>query len=175
MESVRVATAADRERCDELLEAARAEAAARRGGATLLDEAVAAAPGADGAAGWLRGRPGDPAAGEASRVLLVGEFAGAVVGVGAASVFPPGTATGPQPPGNGEPRRVGRIAWCYVDPPARGVGVGTALLRALVDWCGAQGCRDVEAVALPGDRATKQLYEAAGLKARLLVMHRHLG
>ena len=57
---------------------------------------------------------------------------------------------------------------------ARGVGVGTALMEAAVDWCTESGCADVDALALPGDRTTKQRLEAAGFTARLLTLSRRL-
>jgi hypothetical protein len=49
------------------------------------------------------------------------------------------------------------------------------LMEAAVSWCAAQGCTEVDALALPGDRATKQRLEAAGFTARLLTLNRRLG
>jgi hypothetical protein len=49
------------------------------------------------------------------------------------------------------------------------------MVGSLVDWFAAHGCTDVDAVALPGDRSSKQLLESSGFKARLLVLHRSLG
>ena len=57
---------------------------------------------------------------------------------------------------------------------ARGVGVGTALMEAGVAWCAERGCDGVDALALPGDRTTKQRLEAAGFTARLLTLSRRL-
>ena len=54
------------------------------------------------------------------------------------------------------------------------MGVGTALMDAAVAWCREQGCADVDALALPGDRTTKQRLEAAGFTARLLTLSRRL-
>jgi GNAT superfamily N-acetyltransferase len=71
-------------------------------------------------------------------------------------------------------RPTGVIECCYVEDEARGVGVGTALMQAMVAWCTAQGCADVDALALPGDRSTKQRLEAAGFTARLLTLSRRL-
>lgn len=93
------------------------------------------------------------------RHVLLGTFDGAVVGIGVAHL-------GPQ--------RTGRLDCCYVEPGARGVGVGGALVDGLLRWLAARGCTGVDAPALPGDRATKQLLEGAGFKARLLVLHRRL-
>lgn len=105
-------------------------------------------------------------AGGSSRVLLVGTFAGVTVGIAA------GSLAGEVVSSN---RRLGRVDWCYVEPGARQVGVGAALVEELLRWFGEHGCTDVDANALPGDRATKQLYETAGFKARLLTLHRQLG
>jgi GNAT superfamily N-acetyltransferase len=96
--------------------------------------------------------------------LLVGEFDGVVVGVLGATVAPRAA---------GSPRR-GLIECCYVEAGARGVGVGSALLQAAVDWCRSWECAEVDAVALPGDRATKQRLEGAGFTARLLTLNRRL-
>jgi GNAT superfamily N-acetyltransferase len=61
-----------------------------------------------------------------------------------------------------------------VETGARGVGVGTALMDAAVAWCTERGCSGVDALALPGDRTTKQRLEAAGFSARLLTLSRRL-
>jgi GNAT superfamily N-acetyltransferase len=55
------------------------------------------------------------------------------------------------------------------------VGLGRLLLESSVSWLEQSGCRDMDGVALPGDREAKNFYEAAGFKARLLTMHRPLG
>ena len=70
--------------------------------------------------------------------------------------------------------RSGRIECCYVEEGARGVGVGTALMESMVAWCSQRACRDVDALALPGDRLSKQRFEGAGFTARLLVLNRPL-
>ena len=61
-----------------------------------------------------------------------------------------------------------------VDPEARGVGIGEALMDALLAWAHEQGCFGIDAMALPGDRETKNFFESFGLKARALVVHRDL-
>ena len=58
----------------------------------------------------------------------------------------------------------------WVDPPARGQGIGRSLATAAISWLRDQGVVDVDSLSLPGDRATKQLLEQLGFKARLLVM-----
>jgi GNAT superfamily N-acetyltransferase len=151
-EAVRTATAADLPRVADLLTGALASLQSTPPGSRLPPGSATAPP---ELAPWVDDR---------RRLLLVGEFHGAVVGTAAGSL--------PDEPGTAE--TVGAVDWCYVEHGAREVGVGTALLEALARWFTDAGCRHMEGLALPGDRATKQLYEHAGMKARLLVMHRPL-
>jgi GNAT superfamily N-acetyltransferase len=144
VENTRLATASDHLLCLELVEQALTAARSMRGGATLAGNATA--PGL--LARWS----------ERGAVLFVGEFHDVVVGLGAAVVF----------------ERTGHIECLYVETEARGVGVGSALMAAAVDWCRAQGCTEVDALALPGDRSTKQRLEGAGFTARLLTLSRRL-
>ena len=62
----------------------------------------------------------------------------------------------------------------FVRPGARGVGVGEAMMDLLVAHAVEQGALGIDALALPGDRATKNFFETFGLKARALVVHRAL-
>jgi GNAT superfamily N-acetyltransferase len=105
---------------------------------------------------WMA--PGAPTA------VFVGEFHQATVGLLAVSTL--------SRPGTSDPS--GLIECCYVEEAARGVGVGSALMDEAVSWCAAQGCRDIDALALPGDRPTKQRLEATGFTARLLTLNRRL-
>ncbi len=152
MELARPAGATDRQACTRLLSRALLGAASMRGGAALVGEATPVTL----LDRWTR--PGGAAH------LLVGEYEGAVVGL-------LGVAVATESGG----RRSGLIECCYVETGARGVGVGTALMEAAVAWCAAQDCTDVDALALPGDRTTKQRLEAAGFTARLLTLSRRLG
>jgi GNAT superfamily N-acetyltransferase len=63
----------------------------------------------------------------------------------------------------------------FVEPEARGVGVGEALMDMVVTWAEAAGCVGVDAVALPGNRDAKNFFERFGLTARAIVVHRALG
>ncbi len=63
----------------------------------------------------------------------------------------------------------------YVEPDARGVGVGEAMMDGLLAWCEQRGCIGVDALALPGNRETKNFFERFGLTARAIVVHRRLG
>lgn len=58
-----------------------------------------------------------------------------------------------------------------VAEPARAVGLGEAVLGALVAWATEHGALGVDATALPGDRTAKNFFESAGFTARRLVMH----
>jgi GNAT superfamily N-acetyltransferase len=62
----------------------------------------------------------------------------------------------------------------YVDPGAREVGFGDALLAEAVAEARRAGATVFEAEALPGDRETKNLYERAGITARLIVVSTRL-
>ena len=57
----------------------------------------------------------------------------------------------------------------YVSPMARDLGAGATLIDELRAYARSQGCTRIDAYALPGDRLTKNLFERAGMKARLLI------
>lgn len=63
-----------------------------------------------------------------------------------------------------------RIVDVYVTPAARELGFGDALLAEAVTRVRAAGATTLDAEALPGDRDIKNLYERAGIKARLIVV-----
>jgi ribosomal protein S18 acetylase RimI-like enzyme len=69
---------------------------------------------------------------------------------------------------------LGVVEELFVEPGARGVGVGEALMGAMLAWFADRGCAGVDTVALPGDRLSKNFFESSGFKARLIVMHRAL-
>jgi GNAT superfamily N-acetyltransferase len=157
VEAARPALPGDLPACTRLLEEARDRLIELRGGPELL--AACTLPPAPEPVGeqWVTDRWRGP-----QGVLLVGTIDGVVVGLGAGRVATHGAA------------RVGTIDCCYVEPAARGVGVGGSLAESLVRWFVAKGCAAVDAAALPGDRGVKQLFESQGLSARLLVLHRRL-
>ncbi len=66
---------------------------------------------------------------------------------------------------------VGVIEGLYVEEGGRGVGVGDALLLELLDRFKAAGCIGVDSWALPGERETKNFYEAHGFSARVITVH----
>jgi GNAT superfamily N-acetyltransferase len=151
MELARPARADDRQACTRLLAQALVAAETMRGGAALVGDATTVSL----LDRWTE--PGDTAQ------LLVGEYDGVVVGLLAVTASP-------------APRGFtnGLIECCYVETGARGVGVGTALMERALTWCTERGCSNMDALALPGDRTTKQRLEAAGLSARLLTLSRRL-
>ena len=63
-----------------------------------------------------------------------------------------------------------RVSDVFVHPEARELGFGDALLGAAVSRARADGAHLFEGEALPGDRETKNLYERAGIKARLITV-----
>jgi GNAT superfamily N-acetyltransferase len=70
--------------------------------------------------------------------------------------------------------RLGVVTDLYTEPGARELGLGEAMMEALVAWCREQGCFGVDSLALPGDRHTKNFFESFGLVARAIVVHRSL-
>jgi GNAT superfamily N-acetyltransferase len=67
-----------------------------------------------------------------------------------------------------------RIDQVWVTPEARELGFGDALLAVAIDVARESGAVAVEGQALPGDRHTKNLYERAGIVARLITTFRRL-
>ncbi|MEO5680578.1 MAG: GNAT family N-acetyltransferase [Acidimicrobiales bacterium] len=134
----------------DLARAARQEQAEKRGGRLLV-------------ARHCRPEPLDLAFAEARADPTTGLWAGLVDGVpvGYALVSADGD--------------VAVIEELHVDPQARAVGVGEALLDAIVPWARQVGCGGLDSFALPGARDTKNFFETFGMTARLLVLHRDLG
>jgi GNAT superfamily N-acetyltransferase len=94
-------------------------------------------------------------------LVVLGTIDGTPIGFGAVEV---------ETLRNGE--RLGVITELFVESEARSVGVGEAMAAALLDFCTQHRCRGVDALALPGHRATKNFFEEQGFTARALVMHR---
>lgn len=158
MEGARLAGRADGERCGQLCRQALDDLEQQRGGSLLARRET-------GLVAKALLRPGglDGLLASSRRRVLVGTIDDAVVGLAVGHLDDVGEAL------------LGVVDGCYVEPQARGVGVGRALLDGLVAWFSASSCRGVDATALPGDRRTKNFFEAAGFKARLLTLHHTLG
>jgi GNAT superfamily N-acetyltransferase len=159
VEAVRVATPGDAGRLVELTGELLGTVTSQRGGSFLVEPGLGTEDDDGSVEGHLRARIEDP-----GTVVLVGTVDGAVVGFALGRVEDRG--------GHG---RQGLLDACYVEPMARGVGVGRLLLDTVVAWLEGQGCLGVDGTALPGDRGAKNFFEAAGFKARMLTMHRPLG
>jgi GNAT superfamily N-acetyltransferase len=65
-----------------------------------------------------------------------------------------------------------RIDQVWVTPEARELGFGDELLATAIESAKQRGAVGVEGQALPGDRHTKNLYERAGIVARLITTFR---
>jgi len=157
-EAVRPARRDDAERCAALCRDALTELDGARGGPLLARRET-------GLVAKALLRPGglDRLLGQATRLVMVGTLDDVVVALAIGHVDDVGEAS------------LGIVDAWYVEPDARGVGVGTALLDALMSWFAGAGCRGIDILALPGDRQTKNVLEASGFKARLITMHRPLG
>ena len=69
---------------------------------------------------------------------------------------------------------VARVVRIYVEPGARDLGGGEALLDAVERWARERGASRLSGWALPGDRATKNLFERAGMPAIRLTVGKRL-
>ncbi len=98
--------------------------------------------------------------GEEASQIYVGTIDDTVIAVGTATVVALHDGS-----------KLGVINELFVTPGARAIGVGECLLEALVEWCTAQKCIGIDALALPGHRATKNFFEGAGFTARSITMH----
>jgi GNAT superfamily N-acetyltransferase len=144
-EVVRGAAIADAAQLGDLEAAARHHLIDQRGGAALLAEQPAVGD-------WV------PAIEDHARWIGVAELDGFVVGYLELAL------TGD----NAVVRQV------YVEPEARELGFGDALLDAARHEAVRHGCSTLEGVALPGDRDTKNLYERAGITARKIIVSTRL-
>ena len=64
---------------------------------------------------------------------------------------------------------VAMVRRVYISEGARELGAGATLISELRVQARTLGCTRIDAYALPGDRLTKNLFERAGMKARLLI------
>src|SRR5690606_12417941 len=134
---------------ERLYEAATAELRAERGGEI-----------------WARQQDRDAGLrppGAADGAVFAGTLDGVVVGYAVVRVE--------QLPDVGE---LALIDYVYVEPAARAVGVGEVLLVAGIARGRERGCVGIDSLALPGMRATKNFFEAAGLVARAIVVPKRL-
>lgn len=159
MEGCRPAARSDIEALLRLWQTAIDELAVQRGGPVLLRQLGLHRPDR----GALDEALQAATASGAGQLVLVGTLDEEVVGTAWVVAEPP------------EDRyRLARLRALYVEPPARGVGVGAQLLTTVLAWCRDQRCDGLDGQALPGDRHTKGFFEGHHLTARLLTMHRSL-
>lgn len=62
--------------------------------------------------------------------------------------------------------RLCMIEELVVDPPARGIGVGSEMLAEVRRWAVEHDCLALESQVLPGNRAAKNFFERLGMKTR---------
>jgi GNAT superfamily N-acetyltransferase len=67
-----------------------------------------------------------------------------------------------------------RVDQVWVEPEARENGFGDAMLESAIQRATGRGAIAVEGQSLPGDRHTKNLYERAGIVARLITTYKQL-
>jgi GNAT superfamily N-acetyltransferase len=96
-------------------------------------------------------------------LVLVGTIDDVAIGYLAATVVTP------LPQAAAEP--LGRVHDLFVEPDAREVGVGEALLSAAIEWFAGRGVVHADIRVLPGHRAAKNFCEENGFVARALIMH----
>jgi GNAT superfamily N-acetyltransferase len=154
MEGSRPATVEDLPRIAELAELARDELVPMKGGALWSAREAVAEPFEDAYAALI-------ARDDAS--VVVGTVDETVIGFGVVTLERLRTG-----------ETLGIIGDLFVEPGARGIGVGEAMADDLVAFCETRGCTGIDALALPGHRTTKNFFEGSGFTARALVMHRAL-
>jgi len=154
MEEARPATDADLDPVVTLARAMRAEIGPMKGGSLLLAAEARREPLDDAYRAVLAATDAE---------LVVGCIDDVVVGFAVVEVQ---AIDGDAP--------LGVVTDLYVEPEARSVGVGEAIVSDLMAFCVDRGCVGIDARALPGDRATKNFFEGQGFTARALVMHHPL-
>lgn len=151
MEAARPAEAGDITRLSELARVARAEMDPLRGGPVFLNREARPEPVDDSLSAALAAD---------DQFVVAGTVNDFVVGYSVARL---------EPLRDGQ--RLGVIEDLFVEEGARGVGVGEAMMNLVLGWFSALDVMGVDALALPGDRTTKNFFERSGFTARLLVMH----
>ncbi len=155
MEAARPAIEADVPRLADLCRMALAELGAReRGGAVFVAREARAEPVDTGLAAAVA----DP-----DVVVIAGMLDDVVLGY----------ATG-RVEGLRDGTSLGIIDELFVEPDARAIGVGEAMMNQLLEWFRQRTCIGVDSTALPGARETKNFFEESGFTARLLVMHHRM-
>ncbi len=150
-EGARPAAVDDLAVIERLLDDAKPEIEAQRGGATFL------------VAEGSELQSVSEALADDAAVVLVGTYDDVVLGVATMRFV-----------NRSDGQLVGRIERLLVDAEARKSGIGEAMMNRLLDACAERRCTGIESIALPGDRHTKNFFESFGLKARMLTVMREL-
>ena len=100
---------------------------------------------------------------DVDRIVVLGCLGEVAVGYAIAAVHPMADGT-----------CAAEVTEVFVEPEARGVGVGNLLMHRLVEWALDRGCVGIDARVMPGDRNTKNFFESFGLVARAITVHRDL-
>ena len=152
--TVRRATVEDLPELERLHDLARAHVRALRGGAVLLGREVRPEPTAESLRTELETE---------DRLVLMGALGTTPVGLAVAGLETLHDGS-----------RLAQVSELFVEEDARDVGVGAALMHALLGWAAEQGCDGIGSTVLPGDRASKNFFESFGLVARAIAVHRDL-
>ncbi len=150
-----LATSADLVAAARVLEQASSAVRLERGGSVFVDREFVAPPYEERLGLFLN----DPAT-----CLAVGTLEDVIAGIAIAVVETLRDSS-----------RLARLEILWVEPEAREIGLGEALVDVVTSWASGLGASHLDAYALPGGRETKNFLEAAGFSARLIVMHRRLG
>jgi GNAT superfamily N-acetyltransferase len=70
--------------------------------------------------------------------------------------------------------RIVRLYDVFVEPEARSVGIGEALLTFVFDWGREKHAGAIDSIVLPGNREGKNFFERFGLVARAIHVYRAL-
>jgi GNAT superfamily N-acetyltransferase len=154
-EGARRAVAADLTRLAELARDAIAELAPSKGGSVWAVREARPEPVEEGLALALSAP---------NHCVLVGTIDDAVVGYAAVHVE-----------ALHDGRALAVLTDLYVEPGAREVGIGEALIDGVVEWARGEQCMGIDSLVLPGNRESKNFFETFGLVARAIVVHRALG
>ncbi len=152
MENIRAATRDDLDTIVSLSRAMRTELSVQRGGALWLAREARPEP-LEGSYGALLDR--------SDTLVVLGLIDDAVIGFGIVAIEELRSGA-----------TLGVITDLFVDAGAREVGVGEAILDGLLAFPPLQTCIGIDALALPGSRATKNFFETFHFTARALTMHR---
>ena len=146
--TVRSATVADVQALSDLEIEARLEITSFRGHESLLNANELISP------NWIS------VISDHSKLVLVAESSGQIVGYSKGDInLESGICV---------------VNHIYVDPMARQIGIGAGLITEIARLAKSRGCKTLDALALPGDRKMKNLYERVGMPARLLVASKTL-